>query len=50
MDDVRTTGQATATAATKIEARGVQVYYGTNHALRDVDVTILDKAVTAFIG
>ena len=38
------------TATNKIEARGVQVYYGTNHALKDVDVDILDKTVTAFIG
>ncbi|MFN6004339.1 MAG: phosphate ABC transporter ATP-binding protein PstB, partial [Paracoccaceae bacterium] len=29
---------------------GVQVYYGQNHALKDVDVDILDRAVTAFIG
>ena len=34
----------------KIEARRVQVYYGDNHALKDVDVDILDKTVTAFIG
>ncbi len=34
----------------KIAARGVQVHYGTNHALKDVDVDILDKTVTAFIG
>ena len=34
----------------KIEARRVQVYYGTNHALKDVDVDILDRTVTAFIG
>jgi phosphate transport system ATP-binding protein len=34
----------------KIEARKVQVYYGTNHALKDVDVDIADKTVTAFIG
>ena len=34
----------------KIEARKVQVYYGTNHAIKDVDVDILDKTVTAFIG
>ena len=34
----------------KIEARKVQVYYGDNHALKDVDVDILDKTVTAFIG
>jgi phosphate transport system ATP-binding protein len=35
---------------TKITARGVQVYYGDKHALKDVDVDILDKTVTAFIG
>ncbi len=34
----------------KIEARKVQVYYGANHALKDVDVDIADKTVTAFIG
>jgi phosphate transport system ATP-binding protein len=34
----------------KIDAKGVQVYYGTNHALKDVDVAILDKTTTAFIG
>ena len=38
------------TETAKIEARKVQVYYGTNHALKDVDVDILDKTVTAFIG
>jgi phosphate transport system ATP-binding protein len=50
MDDVRTAGQSVAAQSTKIEAKGVQVHYGTNHALKDVDVSILDKAVTAFIG
>ncbi|RMH48246.1 MAG: phosphate ABC transporter ATP-binding protein [Alphaproteobacteria bacterium] len=34
----------------KMTARGVNVYYGDNHALRDVSVDILDKTVTAFIG
>ena len=34
----------------KIQARKVQVYYGDKHALKDVDVDILDKTVTAFIG
>ena len=34
----------------KVSARGVQVYYGSNHAIKDVDVDILDKTVTAFIG
>jgi phosphate transport system ATP-binding protein len=34
----------------KISAKGVQVYYGDNHAIKDVDVEIVDKTVTAFIG
>ncbi|AOG09463.1 MULTISPECIES: phosphate ABC transporter ATP-binding protein PstB [Rhizobium/Agrobacterium group] len=34
----------------KITARGVQVYYGEKHALKDVNVDIRDRAVTAFIG
>ena len=35
---------------TKIAAKGVQVYYGDTHAIKDVDVNIGDKTVTAFIG
>ncbi len=35
---------------TKISARGVQVFYGDTHAIKDVDVDIEDKTVTAFIG
>jgi phosphate transport system ATP-binding protein len=38
------------TQTIKIQARNAQVYYGTNHAIKDVDVDILDKTVTAFIG
>ncbi|MEN8893107.1 phosphate ABC transporter ATP-binding protein PstB [Planktotalea arctica] len=34
----------------KISANNVQVYYGDNHAIKDVDVQIEDKTVTAFIG
>jgi phosphate transport system ATP-binding protein len=34
----------------KIAARDVQVYYGDTHAIKDVNVDILDKTVTAFIG
>jgi phosphate transport system ATP-binding protein len=34
----------------KMTARKVQVHYGTTHAIKDVDVDILDKTVTAFIG
>lgn len=42
--------QALDTRTLKIEARGAQVFYGENHAIKDVDVEILDKTVTAFIG
>jgi len=34
----------------KISARGVQVYYGDTHAIKDVSVEIADNTVTAFIG
>ncbi|RBI85037.1 phosphate ABC transporter ATP-binding protein [Rhodosalinus halophilus] len=34
----------------KISSRNVQVYYGDTHAIKDVDVDIEDKTVTAFIG
>nr|MCU0827790.1 ATP-binding cassette domain-containing protein [Tabrizicola sp.] len=49
MDDMRTADNVLAGTA-KISATGVQVHYGTNHALKDVSVEILDRAVTAFIG
>ncbi|QYZ70960.1 phosphate ABC transporter ATP-binding protein PstB [Neotabrizicola shimadae] len=38
------------TDTSKISAKKAQVYYGENHAIKDVDVEILDKTVTAFIG
>ncbi|WP_118135977.1 phosphate ABC transporter ATP-binding protein PstB [Oceanicella sp. SM1341] len=34
----------------KIQARGVDVFYGKSQAIKSVDVDILDKTVTAFIG
>lgn len=34
----------------KIAASNVQVYYGETHAIKDVNVSIEDKTVTAFIG
>ncbi|MFK7940836.1 MAG: phosphate ABC transporter ATP-binding protein PstB [Roseovarius sp.] len=34
----------------KFSARDVQVYYGDNHAIKDVSVDLEDKTVTAFIG
>ncbi len=50
MDDARLTERHLSTDETKIAAKGVQVYYGDNHAIKDVNVDILDKTVTAFIG
>ncbi|WP_372885483.1 phosphate ABC transporter ATP-binding protein PstB [Shimia sp.] len=35
---------------TKISAKGVQVHYGDTHAIKDVDVEIAARTVTAFIG
>ncbi|MEL7115809.1 MAG: phosphate ABC transporter ATP-binding protein PstB [Pseudomonadota bacterium] len=37
-------------ATNKISAKSVQVFYGDTHAIKDVDVEIEDKTVTAFIG
>lgn len=34
----------------KISARKVQVYYGDKHAIKDVDINIAPRSVTAFIG
>ncbi len=34
----------------KITAKNVQVFYGDTHAIKDVNVDIADKTVTAFIG
>src|SRR6476620_4475832 len=36
--------------APKLGMRGVNIYYGTKRAVRDVDLTIPPNAVTAFIG
>ena len=50
MNDMTMTDRAVETEEAKISARNVQVYYGNSHAIKDVDVDILDKTVTAFIG
>jgi phosphate transport system ATP-binding protein len=50
MKDIRLTERAVSENETKISARMVQVFYGETHAIRDVDVDIEDKTVTAFIG
>ncbi|MFO1176636.1 MAG: phosphate ABC transporter ATP-binding protein PstB [Paracoccaceae bacterium] len=50
MNDMRLTERDLKNQTARMTARKVQVYYGQNHALKDVDVDILDKTVTAFIG
>ncbi len=50
MNDMRLTEKSVEANDTKISARGVQVYYGDTHAIKDVDVDIADQTVTAFIG
>ena len=50
MNDLRPIERATALDETKILAKGVNVHYGTAHALKDVSVDIGDRLVTAFIG
>ncbi len=50
MNDMRLIERAVDMNNTKISAQGVQVWYGTTHAIKDVNVQIADKTVTAFIG
>ena len=42
--------RARSNGATKVVARGVNVFYGEKHALHDVDLDIPERAVTALIG
>lgn len=52
MNDMRLAERAvdTDTKAIKFKCSDVQVYYGEKHAIKDVNVDLLDKTVTAFIG
>ena len=50
MDDQRTIERTSVMNDLKISAKNVNVYYGSNHAIKDVSVDIADKTVTAFIG
>ena len=50
MNDMRVLERAVSDETVKVRAEGVNVHYGTTHALKDVSVAILDRAVTAFIG
>ena len=49
--NVMTTSQRTIEMQkSKMSAKGVDVFYDDNHAIKDVSVEIADKTVTAFIG
>ena len=50
MNDMRIAERDVSTSETKITARDVNVHYGASHALKGVDVDILNGHVTAFIG
>ncbi|WP_089881999.1 phosphate ABC transporter ATP-binding protein PstB [Citreimonas salinaria] len=50
MYDAPHTGRTVTSNDIKISARNVNVFYGDNHAIKDVSVDIEDKMVTAFIG
>ncbi|MCB5410273.1 phosphate ABC transporter ATP-binding protein PstB [Pseudogemmobacter faecipullorum] len=50
MNDMRVVERSVDSNLSKISARNVQVYYGEAQAIRDVNIEILDRAVTAFIG
>jgi phosphate transport system ATP-binding protein len=50
MNDMRITERIVTQSGSKISAKQVQVHYGDTHALKDVNVEIMDKTVTAFIG
>jgi phosphate transport system ATP-binding protein len=50
MSEMRSADIAATVDPAKVTARGVDVFYGTTHAIKNVTVDILDKSVTAFIG
>ncbi|MFK7868882.1 MAG: phosphate ABC transporter ATP-binding protein PstB [Roseobacter sp.] len=50
MNDMRILERDVDVSDVKIAAKDVQVYYGDTHAIKDVNVEIQDKTVTAFIG
>lgn len=43
-------GEASGSSEVKIEVRHLDFYYGPTRALKDVNLTLLDRSITAFIG
>ncbi len=50
LDDMKSMERVMADEDIKITAKGVDVFYADTHAIKEVDVNIQNKAVTAFIG
>ncbi|MEM5584430.1 MULTISPECIES: phosphate ABC transporter ATP-binding protein PstB [unclassified Roseibium] len=50
MNEMPNIEQAKNMTDSKISAKKVQVYYGDTHAIKDVDIEIQPRSVTAFIG
>ncbi len=50
VSNLKTTTKADVMTDTKISARNVQVFYGEKHAIKDVNIEIRPRSVTAFIG
>jgi phosphate transport system ATP-binding protein len=50
MNDMTVAGRDVDQQDIKMKARTVDVFYGDTHAIKQVDVDIQDKTVTAFIG
>jgi phosphate transport system ATP-binding protein len=50
MNDMTMAGRDVDEHEIKMKARTVDVFYGDTHAIKEVDVDIQDKTVTAFIG
>lgn len=50
MNEMPSIEQAKDMTESKISANKVQVFYGENHAIKDVDIEIRPRSVTSFIG
>ncbi len=50
LKNTKTTMKADAMTESKISAKNVQVYYGEKHAIKDVNIEVKPRSVTAFIG
>ena len=49
-DATRLTAEDLAASPTRIDVKGLDLFYGDHHALKDVSIKIRDKQITSFIG